>query len=260
MSVRGPITRTVADAALFLDACHGAIDVDATQAPAPGEPFAAAAARAPGTLRVALSFKVPPGVVAPLHAEARRATAEMAEVLRSLGHEVVERDPDYGPLVSGNATVRVLRGIADDAERYQPLSRLERRTRGLARMGRAFPNALVARSRADEAAIAARLGVLWDDVDVLLTPTLAKPPLRVGQLDGRGALWAFLAATAFIPYTPPWNVTGQPAVSVPAGFTPDGLPLGVQLVGRADDEATLLSLAGQVEAERPWADRQPPVA
>jgi len=128
------------------------------------------------------------------------------------------------------------------------------------RMGRAFPAALVARTRADEAAIAARIGALWDDVDVLLTPTFAKPPLRVGELDGRGALWSFLADTAFIPYTPPWNATGQPAVSVPAGFTPDGLPLGAQLVGRAHDEATLFSLAGQVEAERPWVDRRPPVA
>jgi amidase len=127
-------------------------------------------------------------------------------------------------------------------------------------MGRAFPAALVARTRADEAAIAARIGALWDDVDVLLTPTVAKPPLRVGELDGRGALWSFLADAAFIPYTPPWNATGQPAVSVPAGFTPDGLPLGAQLVGRANDEASLLSLAAQVEAERPWADRRPPVA
>jgi amidase len=260
MAVRGPITRTVADAALFLDACQGTNEVDAVSAPAPAEPFAAAVARAPGKLRVALSLKVPPGVVAPLHPEARRATAEMAELLRSLGHDVVERDPDYGPLVSGNATVRVLRGVADDAERYEPLSRLERRTRGLVRMGRAFPAALVARTRADEAAIAARIGALWDDVDVLLTPTLAKPPLRVGELDGRGVLWSLVAVTAFIPYTPPWNATGQPAVSLPAGFTPDGLPLGAQLVGRANDEATLLSLAAQVEAERPWADRRPPVA
>jgi amidase len=209
---------------------------------------------------VALSFKAPPGIVAPLHAEARRATRETAELLRSLGHEVVERDPDYGPLAAGNATLRVLRGVADDAEKYLPLSRLERRSRGLVRAGRAIPDGLMARARADEAEITRRIVALWDDVDVLLTPALAKPPLRVGALDGRNWLWTLLADTAFIPFTPAFNVTGQPAVAVPAGFGPDGLPRSVQLVGRLHDEATLVSLAAQMEAERPWADRRPPVA
>jgi amidase len=118
----------------------------------------------------------------------------------------------------------------------------------------------VARTRADEAGITARLGKLWDDVDVLLTPTMAHLPLRVGQLDGRGAWWTLLADAPYVVYTSPFNVTGQPAVSVPAGFGAAGLPLGVQLVGRVNDEATLLSLAGQIEAERPWADRRPAIA
>ena len=86
------------------------------------------------------------------------------------------------------------------------------------------------------------------------------PPLLVGQLDGRGMWCTLLADTPYVVYTAPFNVTGQPAVSVPAGFGAAGLPLGVQLVGRANDEATLLSLAGQIEAERPWADRRPAIA
>jgi amidase len=260
LTVRGPLTRTVGDAALFLDAVAGATPVDAVAAPAPGEPYAVTAARAPGKLRVALSFKVPPGLVAPLDAEVRAATLEAADLVRSLGHEVVERDPDFGPLASGNLTLRLLRGVADDAEHFLPLTRLERRTRGLVRAGRALPASLIERARADEAQIAARIGALWNDVDVLLTPTLARPPLRIGALSGRGAAWSFLAASAFIPYTPPYNVTGQPGISVPAGFNREGLPLAVQLVGRPNDEATLLALAGQMESERPWADKRPPEA
>src|SRR3954464_5158187 len=130
----------------------------------------------------------------------------------------------------------MLRGVADDAERYQALSRLAARTRGVGRIGRACPGAVVARTRADEAGLAARIGALWEDVDVLLTPTLAKPPLRVGELDGRGALWSLLADAAFIPYTPPGTGPGRPAVSLRGGFPPEGLPLGAQLVGRANDE------------------------
>jgi amidase len=260
LAIRGPITRTVADAALFLDACHGTVEGEPARAPSPAEPFAAAAARGPGKLRVALSLRIPPGLVARLHPEARRATMEAAELLRSLGHEVVERDPDYGPLMAGNVTLRVLRGISDEASQFSPLSRLERRSRGLARTGRAIPSALMARARSDEAAITRRIVALWDDVDVLLTPALSKPPLWVGAMSGRGALVSFIADTMFIPYTPAFNVTGQPAVAVPAGRTPDGLPLGVQLVGRPNDEATLLSLSAQIEAERPWADDRPPAA
>ena len=260
LAVRGPLTHTVADAALFLDACHGAHDIDAVKSPAPTESFAAAAARPPGKLRVALSFKVPPGLVAPLHPEARRGTQDTADLLRSLGHQVVERDPDYGVLASGNVTVRLLRGVADDAEKYLPLSRLERRSRGLVRAGRAFPAALIERSRRDEADITRRIVALWDDVDVLLTPALAKPPLRVGELDGRNWLFTLMADTTFMPFTPTFNVTGQPGVAVPAGFGPDGLPRAVQLVGRPNDEATLISLSAQIEAERPWADSRPPVA
>jgi Asp-tRNA(Asn)/Glu-tRNA(Gln) amidotransferase A subunit family amidase len=104
------------------------------------------------------------------------------------------------------------------------------------------------------------LGVPIAINDVLLTPTLARPPLRVVQLDGRGAWWTLMADTPFVLYTSPFKLTGQPAVSVPAGFGADGLPLGVQLVGRAHDEATLLSRAAQLEAERPWADRPPAIA
>jgi amidase len=259
--VHGPIVRTVADAALWLDATHGLAQGDAgSPAPAPSEPFAAAAARPPGKLRIAVSTKLLPGIVAPLAREPREAVEETAELLRSLGHDVVERDPDYDPRSMGNAVIRIMRGVDDDARNFRPRSRLERRTRGWARLGRTLPDSLVARARADEAAIAARVLRLFDDHDVLLTPAASKPPMRVGAYDGRGWLWTMVADTAFICYTVIANITGQPAATLPAGLDANGLPRGVQLIARPNDEATLLSLSAQIEAERPWVDQRPPVS
>jgi amidase len=93
---------------------------------------------------------------------------------------------------------------------------------------------------------------------VLLTPGNAVPPPPIGRLQGRGALITFNTVASWVPYYGVWNLTGQPAAAVPAGPGSDGLPRAVQIVGRANDEATLLSLAGQIEAERPWADQRPP--
>jgi amidase len=94
--------------------------------------------------------------------------------------------------------------------------------------------------------------------DLLITPTAASPPPRIGQLQGRGALWTLNAVAGMVPYNGVWNLTGQPAASVPAGFGADGLPRGVQLVARPGQETTILSLAAQLEAERPWAQQRPP--
>jgi amidase len=135
---------------------------------------------------------------------------------------------------------------------------LERRTRGVARLGELLGAPLLARSMAAEAEFARRLNRVFDDHDVLLTPATATAPPRIGQLQGRGALWTLNAVAAMVPFNGVWNVTGQPAASVPAGLGADGLPRGVQLVGRPNDEATLLSLAAQIEAERPWDEQRPP--
>lgn len=250
LSVWGALTRSVRDTALFLDAVADRV---------PAEPFAAATAREPGRLRVALSLKIPPGLVARLDPEIVRATQDAAELLRSLRHEVVERDPDYGVATIQNALARYLGGIADDAAAMAHPERLERRTRDMARLGR-LGRPLLARSRAGEPAIRARLAALWQDVDVLLTPALATPPLPIGRYQGRATLTAFLGAGAFVPFQAPWNVTGQPACTIPVGQTASGLPLSVQLVGRHDDEATLLSLSAQMETARPWAHRRPPIS
>jgi amidase len=128
----------------------------------------------------------------------------------------------------------------------------------MARLGALIPPAALERALAAEASFTRRLNSVFEAHDVLLTPATATPPPRVGQFEGRGAMWTLNAVAGMVPYNGVWNVTGQPAASVPAGFGADGLPRGVQIVVPPNKEETLLSLAAQIEAERPWAERRPP--
>jgi amidase len=251
MSVNGPLARTVADAALFLDAT--------AVTPGPAGGFAAAAATPPAGLRIAVSTAVPPGALARLGGAHRRALEETAELLRSLGHAVVERDPEYPPSLWGEVVGRYLHGIHTDVRTMEHPERLERRTRSMARLGAAW-SPWIRRLREREQQTAARVNALFDEVDVVLTPATAQGPFRVGQFHGRGALWTLNAVAARVPWLGVANATGQPAAAVPAGLDDDGLPMGVQLLGRPSDEATLLALAAQIETARPWAQRRPPLA
>jgi amidase len=249
LSVNGPLARRVADAALFLDATiEGA-----------GESFATAAAGAdPGRLRVAVSTKAPPGALPRLGREERRAVEDTAALLRSLGHEVVERDPDYPKSLWPAGLVRIMRGVADDVAAAMPYpERLEPRTRHLAALGRALPAGVVRWARESEAAQTAQLARLWEDVDVLLTPAAADGPYRAGVV-GRWSTPTYVVRGAErLTWMPAWNITGQPGAAVPAGLDDDGLPVGVQLVGRHGHDALLVALAAQLEAARPWIDRRP---
>jgi amidase len=159
-----------------------------------------------------------------------------------------------------NAVARYLRGIHDDAAAMPHPQRLERRTRGMARLGALVSSSALARARAGEPKHAARVNRIFDDHDVLITPVTTRPAIEVGRWEGRGALWTVNGAAGICPFTGLWNATGQPAASVPAGFAANGLPLAAQLVARPNDEATLFSLAAQIEAERPWAEHRPPVS
>jgi amidase len=250
LSVNGPITRSVGDAGLFLDAVTD-----------DGPGFAAAAARAPGTLRIAVSTKLAAGQLARLSPDVRAAVERTAELLRSLGHEVTERDPELPGSLMVNLLSRYFRGIHDDVAQAMPHpQRLEARTRTMARIGGMIPASFIAKQRAAEAGIAERINAIFDHADVLLQPGPVTGPPRIGQYHGRGALWTLNGVAPRVPFQGWWNGTGQPACVVPAGLDKDGLPVGVQLVGRPGDEATLLSLSAQLEAERPWADRRPPVS
>jgi amidase len=119
-----------------------------------------------------------------------------------------------------------------------------------------IPQGLVQRSLDGEAGLARRIGRVF----VLLTPLTALPPIEVGRFQGRGPTATVDGSGRFVPFPGVWNLTGHPAMSLPAGWTPDGVPLAAQLVGRWEDEATLVSLAAQLEAERRWTDRRPPIS
>jgi amidase len=257
LSVIGCLTRTVSDSALFLDVVMGGAPGDAAVAPRPSRSFSEAAKTRPERLRIAFSSK--PVVPVPVAAEVRGALEETAALLRSLGHQVNERDPNWG-MVGNIVTPRYLRGIHDDAARMPRPERLERRTRSLARLGRLFSPAAVAKARAAEASHAARINAIFADHDVLITPVTARPPVEIGRWEGLGALRTLAGMVRVYPFTAPWNAIGQPAAALPAGSTLDGMPLSVQLVGRPNDEPTLISLAAELEAERPWSDRRPPLS
>jgi amidase len=249
LSTTGCVTRTVADTALWLDATA---DRD------PGAPtYAQVAATPPAGLKIAYTTRNP--LFAPIRSEQREAFERTIALLRELGHTVVRADPPLDPVLP-QVIARYLRGIAEDVAKLPHPDRLEPRTRGMARMGRLLPDGFVRWARAEEGATTVRLGRVLAEHDVLMTPALAALPLPVGRYDGRGALWTFNGVARFTPFTPAWNVTGQPAAAVPAGFTPAGVPLSVQLVGRSRDEATLLALAGQLETARPWSARRPTLA
>jgi amidase len=184
-------------------------------------------------------------------------TEEVAELLGSLGHSVEHRDPDWGS-VGNQISARYMGGIADDVNAVPHDERLEDITRGYRRIAKvAGPGWAVRRSLRLEGSDRDRIGAIFDDHDVVLTPMTAGPAFEHGRFSKRGALRCLIGESRFYPYAVAWNHTGQPAASVPAGLSSGGLPLAVQIVGRPNDEATLLSLAAQLERERPWAGRRP---
>src|SRR3954454_5251492 len=258
--VFGALTRSVLDSAVVLDAIAGP---GAGGGAAPGPPvppgsFAGAARSRPRPLRIAMSGAFPRGTIGRLSPEVRGALEDTAALLRSLGHTVVERDVDFGARDGAVIVALLFRGIRDLVVEAERPERLERRTRAIARPGALVPDRALARLRDAERAIAVRLGALFATHDVLLTPVMARPAVRAGLMEGSGATVTYLWETGWVPFNVLWNSTGRPAASVPAGFTGEGLPLAVQLVARPQEETTLLSLAAQLEAARPWAQHRPP--
>jgi len=259
LSVNGCVSRTVMDTALWLDVVSGG-SREPGAPPPPERPFVEAARTPPGKLRIAYSTAAPRAAAPPtVSGGVKDAVAETADLLRSLGHGAAQQDPDWG-MIGNNMTPRYLRGIAEDFAKAPEPERLERRTRGFARLGRLIPDRAFEQARRAREADAARVEAIFDSHDLLMTPVMGGTALPVRRWEGRGALWTVLGMSRFYPYCIPWNHLGNPSMAVPAGFAADGMPLSVQIVGRPGDEATLLSLAAQLEAERPWADRRPPIS
>lgn len=257
LTVYGALARSVRDSALLLDVIHGPVDGDADAAPPSSGSYAEAAATAPDRLRIAISRKFPPGTIAKLSSDQRSALEGMGALLTELGHEVVERDPAYG--LAGVVFLQCwVRGTYEVAREVPDQSALERSTHQMAAAGRYLVHGRRRRHLiAQRNAASARMLELWQEIDVLMTPTLATAAIDAGGGYGRSALVAIDKSTRFCPFTPAWNLTGQPAVALPAGFGADGLPLSVQLVGAPGAEDLLYSLAGQVERARPWAHHRP---
>lgn len=245
----GPLTRSVRDSALINDVIRGNLPGDLYTA-AGRESFLDAARREPGRLRIGWSTRPVTVGVRP-HPVHVAAVEETARLLRDLGHDVREVDPRY-PDPTFAFTTQFLAGIRSEADEVEHFDRLERRTRQTYRLGAwVRPRVLDRALRATEA-VARRANRVFDEVDVLLTPAIAHRPPRAGLNTARGPLRSTLAAMPAIAYAALWNVAGNPAASLPTGIAADGLPVAVQLVGRTDDEATLLSLSAQLEAARPF--------
>jgi amidase len=257
LSVYGGLARTVRDSALMLDVMHGALSSDPHQAPPFDGSYVDAASRPPGRLRVAMSRKVPPGLVAKVSADQRGAFERTARVLDGLGHDLIERAPAYG-LLQLDFVQMWFRGIYEESLEIPDRTQLEPLTRQMAGAGRyVVPPRRRAQLLAKRETSTARMLALWQEIDVLITPGLAKTAIAAEGGYGKPAPLAIDIAGRFTPFTAVFNVTGQPAVSVPAGIGSDGLPLSVQLVGRPGAEDLLYSLAGQLEQAAPWADRRP---
>jgi amidase len=260
LGTSGPIARTVRDAAALLDAMAGYEVGDSYVAPEPERPFLAEADGEPGRLRIAIT--VEPPVQVPVDPECAAAARETADLLVSLGHDVVEATPPWQRDDLLPHFVRVWQ-VGPATVGIDDLSLLEPINRALAEDARETPSPDAALSVLRLQAFVRELVAFWADVDIVLTPTLALPPVPIGwrfeDTDGDPRL-AFARQTLFTPFTPLVNVTGQPAVSLPLHWTPDGLPVGVQLIGRPFAEAVLIRLAAQLEQARPWADRRPPVS
>jgi amidase len=241
LAENGPLATTVQDAALMLSVLAG-------------DP-ALAELGVPGRLRVAVSTKVPfVGTTLDKHWAA--AAHETADLLRAAGHDVTPADPPYGQVLPLSEIARWTAGTELDARGVRDRTALAVRTRRHAAVGRALLAAGFPRENG-RARWQRRAAGFFADRDLLLTPTLAQPPIAAKDWAGRGWLANMWSNARYAPFAAPWNLAGWPAISVPAGLDPRGLPLAVQLVGKPGSEAVLLAVAGQLERARPWPRTAP---
>ena len=213
---------------------------------------------APPRLRIATSVVPPRSLVPPIIDDATRdAVDAIGSVLTELGHRVTERTPNYKN-VGNDIPVLYTRGIRTHYETVPHPERLEPRTRGIARYGRIIPDRLLRSALRRQAVHAQRINEIFNDVDIVVTPVTGTMPVEVGHWRGKGALRTVLGMGRVYPFTAVWNYTGQPAITVPAGFSADGLPVAVMLIAAPNREDLLLSLANELEHTTAWPSRRPP--
>ncbi|MFE1751713.1 amidase [Streptomyces anandii] len=250
MSENGPLATTVADARLMLavlaDTGTGTAAEGGTGTEGATDGGTGGARDVTRTIAVSARSPLAGTAVSKPYVTAVR---EAARLLAGAGHRVRRADPPY-PLSLGVTALRHwTAGTAVDAAALDP-RRLARRTRVHAAVGRRFVNGV--RTGSERERLRRRMEPFFAEYDVLLTPALARRSPKAGPWHERGWLRNVLANTNYSPMTPPWNLTGWPAMSVPFGTLPSGAPCAVQLVGRPGSEAALLDLAGQIERLSPW--------
>lgn len=261
------ITRSVRDSALLLDATSGPDVGDPYYAPEPARPFIEEVGADPGRLKIAFTTATPHGV--PIHPDCVKAVQDAAALLSDLGHTVEEA----GPTVNADMMVKsfmtlwaagntwVIDGAAHALDRTPTAEHFEPLTWALYGMGsnRTASEYLLALQMLQ--LVSRDVGRFFEGYDLWLTPTLGEPPVALGSFDAtpENPLQGMMRATAFVPFTPICNITGQPAMSVPLFWNDEGLPVGTHFVARFGDEATLFRLAAQLESARPWANRRPPL-
>jgi amidase len=256
ITVYGVLAHTVADAALLLDAASGNVDGDLHKPP-PVRLFDHVHV-APGPCKIAMSLRFPfTAFPARLHPEIHAAMDRIADQLESVGHTIMAGDPAYGPGLALSFLARSTSGLLDWAERVGDGVTLDPRTIANMKLGRLLSGNALRRARRAEAIAARRTSRIFDFVDAVLAPTTAQPPPGVHAFDDLSGLGTDRAMIACCPVTWPWNVLGWPSINVPAGFTDDGLPIGVQLMGPANSEPLLVSLAAELEGLSGWAANRP---
>ena len=266
--VEHAITRSVRDCASLLDATSGPDVGDPYWAPPPARPFLREVGENPGKLRIAFTTKGPVDI--PVHPDCVQAVLEAVKLCSSLGHEVEEATVELpGELMTQSFMIlwsagcaftidglSFITGKTPNPGDFEPL------TWALYTMGKKQEASAYLLSLALLQRFSRQVARFFLSYDTLLTPTLSQPPLPLRTFDSPpdNPLQGLRMAEKFAPFTPLYNITGQPAMSVPLSWNAEGLPIGVHFVGRFGDEATLFRLAAQLEEARPWGQRFPPLA